>query len=291
MKVRKAVIPAAGLGTRFLPATKAMPKEMLPVIDKPAIQYVVEEVAAAGIRDVLIITGRGKRAIEDHFDRAVELEAALEKKGDRKTAQTLKELENIANIMYVRQHEPLGLGHAILCAEKFCSGEPFAVLLGDDIVVESQVPCIKQLMQEYERLGKPVIAVNRVEGRDVSKYGIVSVEEGVGKAKRILGLVEKPAPEKAPSNMAVIGRYVFTSEIFDYLRRTKPGLNGEIQLADALCAMLEEKNEVYAYEFSGKRYDLGDKADYVIATIMLALKREEIADKVAEALKELSGRN
>ncbi|MEM2963194.1 MAG: UTP--glucose-1-phosphate uridylyltransferase GalU [Candidatus Anstonellales archaeon] len=288
MRIKKAVIPAAGLGTRFLPATKAMPKEMLPVIDKPAIQYVVEEAACSGIRKVLIITGEGKRAIREHFrtanKRVIRL---LEKRGKAEVINDLNGLNKIADIRYAKQSFPRGLGHAISCAKKFVGNEPFAVLLGDDIVVDSEMPCILQLAKEFERMNKPIIAVTAVPFSDVSKYGIVTVE-GEGRVKRIKNLIEKPKHNEAPSNLAVIGRYIFTPDIFDYLKRTKPGLDGEIQLADALSMMISDKKEIYAYEFSGKRYDLGDKADYINATLRLALKRPELREKVIATIRSIS---
>lgn len=291
MKVTKAVIPAAGLGTRFLPATKAQPKEMLPIVDKPTIQYVVEEAAAAGIEDILIITGRNKRAVEDHFDHCVEIEYNLKAKGKERELQMLREISEMADIYYVRQKEPRGLGHAIYCARKFVRDEPFAVLLGDDIV-NSAVPCIRQLMDIHDARGGSVVGVQPVDWTQVHKYGIVSGEEIGENLYRVQGLVEKPSAESAPTNLAVLGRYVITPDIFDILENTPPGAGGEIQLTDALNvqagrAAVQEQTPVWAYIFSGKRFDVGDRLGFVEATIEYALRREDLAEDLSAYLRDL----
>lgn len=291
MKVTKAVIPAAGLGTRFLPATKAQPKEMLPIVDKPTIQYVVEEAVAAGIEDILIITGRNKRAVEDHFDHCVEVENNLQAKGKERELQMLREISEMADIYYVRQKEPRGLGHAIYCARKFVRDEPFAVLLGDDIV-NSSVPCIRQLMDIHDARGGSVVGVQPVDRSQVHKYGIVSGEEIAENLYRVQGLVEKPPAESAPTNLAVLGRYVITPDIFDILEHTSPGAGGEIQLTDALNvqagrAAVQEQTPVWAYIFSGKRFDVGDRLGFVEATIEYALRREDLAEDLSAYLRKL----
>lgn len=291
MKVTKAVIPAAGLGTRFLPATKAQPKEMLPIVDKPTIQYVVEEAAAAGIEDILIITGRNKRAVEDHFDHCVEIEYTLKAKGKERELQMLREISEMADLHYVRQKEPRGLGHAIYCARKFVRDEPFAVLLGDDIV-NSSVPCIRQLMDIHDARGGSVVGVQPVDWTQVHKYGIVSGEEIGENLYRVQGLVEKPSAESAPTNLAVLGRYVITPDIFDILENTPPGAGGEIQLTDALNvqagrAAVQEQTPVWAYIFSGKRFDVGDRLGFVEATIEYALRREDLAEDLSAYLRKL----
>ncbi|MGI6317345.1 MAG: UTP--glucose-1-phosphate uridylyltransferase GalU [Dethiobacteria bacterium] len=291
MKVTKAVIPAAGLGTRFLPATKAQPKEMLPIVDKPTIQYVVEEAVAAGIEDILIITGRNKRAVEDHFDHCVEVENNLQAKGKERELQMLREISEMADIYYVRQKEPRGLGHAIYCARKFVRDEPFAVLLGDDIV-NSAVPCIRQLMDIHDARGGSVVGVQPVDWTQVHKYGIVSGEEIGENLYRVQGLVEKPSAESAPTNLAVLGRYVITPDIFDILENTPPGAGGEIQLTDALNvqagrAAVQEQTPVWAYIFSGKRFDVGDRLGFVEATIEYALRREDLAEDLSAYLRKL----
>ena len=271
MKVRKAIIPAAGLGTRFLPATKAQPKEMLPIVDKPTIQYIIEEAVASGIEEILIVTGRNKKCIEDHFDRSVELELELEKSNKDEMLEMVKEISDIADIHYIRQKEPKGLGHAILCARAFVGDEPFAVLLGDD-VVDSEVPCLKQLMDCYDEYKTSILGVQTVPKDDVNKYGIVDglhIEDRVYKVKN---LVEKPAIEEAPSNVAILGRYIITPQIFNILEETKPGKGGEIQLTDALETLISQE-AMYAYNFEGKRYDVGDKLGFLQATVEFALKR------------------
>lgn len=281
----KAVIPAAGMGTRFLPMTKNSPKEMLPIIDKPAIQYVVEEAARSGIEDMVIVTGRGKEIIENHFDIAYELEHVLGSRNDREKLAEIRHIAEIADVFYVRQKIPLGLGHAIYMARKHVGDEPFAVLLGDDIIV-SEEPCLKQLMRVHQRYGASVIAVQEVAREDVSKYGIVAFEEVDDHLFRIKDVVEKPEADEAPSRLAVMGRYIFSPEIFDCIARTKPGKNNEIQLADALNLLLE-KEEVYGYAFTGTRYDLGDKFDWLRINIEMALQRDEFREKMRELLKKL----
>lgn len=286
MPITKAVIPAAGLGTRFLPATKAQPKEMLPIVDKPTIQYIIEEAAASGITDILIITGRNKRAIEDHFDRSIELEMELERKHKDKLLQEIKDISNIVNIQYIRQQTPKGLGHAVLCAKNFVGNEPFAVLLGDD-VVDSHVPCLKQLMNVYDRYNSSVLGVQQVPWTEVDKYGIVSgevMEDGIHKVKT---LFEKPDREIAPSNVAILGRYIITPDIFPILEHTEPGAGLEIQLTDALKELARHK-AVYAYEFAGCRYDVGDKLGFLKATVEMALKRPDLHGDFADYLRSLN---
>lgn len=285
MHVKKAIIPAAGLGTRFLPATKAQPKEMLPIVDKPTIQYIVEEAINSGIEEILIITGRNKRAIEDHFDRSVELELELEHKGNERLLKQVRDISNLVDIHYVRQKEAKGLGHAIYCARTFVGGEPFAVLLGDD-VVDSEVPCLKQLIDVFDEYGSTVLGVQKVRHEDVSKYGIVDFEEASGRLYKVRNLVEKPPQDKAPSNVAILGRYIITPEIFEILEKTEPGSGGEIQLTDALKE-LGTRQDIYAYNFEGKRYDIGSKLGFLQATVEFALKREDLHDEFKEYLKEL----
>lgn len=284
MRVRKAIIPAAGFGTRFLPATKAQPKEMLPIVDKPTIQYIVEEAVAAGIEDILIITGRSKRAIEDHFDRNLELEHFLESKGKADLQQLVAEIGAV-DIHYIRQKEQLGLGHAIYCARSFVGNEPFAVLLGDDIVYNGK-PCIGQLMDIYSKVGGSVLGVQPVPREWTSRYGIVSPRSGEGKLYEVADLVEKPAPQEAPSELAILGRYIIEPEIFGILRETQPGAGGEIQLTDALRELARRK-PMYAYHFEGKRYDVGDKLGYLEATVEFALKREDLSPAFREYLKRI----
>lgn len=284
MRVRKAIIPAAGFGTRFLPATKAQPKEMLPIVDKPTIQYIVEEAVAAGIEDILIITGRSKRAIEDHFDRNLELEHFLESKGKAELQQLVAEIGAV-DIHYIRQKEQLGLGHAIYCARSFVGNEPFAVLLGDDIVYNG-VPCIGQLMDMYGKVGGSILGVQPVPREWTSRYGIVSPRSGKGKLYEVEDLVEKPDPQEAPSELAILGRYIIEPEIFEILRETQPGAGGEIQLTDALRELARRK-PMYAYHFEGKRYDVGDKLGYLEATVEFALKREDLSPAFREYLKRI----
>ena len=284
LKVRKAVIPAAGLGTRFLPATKAQPKEMLPIVDKPTIQYIIEEAIASGIEDILIVTGRGKRAIEDHFDKSYELEDILRRKGENELLSLVEDISNLANVNYIRQKEPRGLGHAIYCARSFIDNEPFAVLLGDDIV-DSETPCLKQLIDVYNTYNTTVLGVQRVPEEDISKYGIIKCE-GVGdRVYRVDDMVEKPDRENAPSNVAILGRYIITPDIFTHLENAVPGKGGEIQLTDALKKLLESSS-VYAYDFIGKRYDVGNKLGFLEATVEFALKRDDLRDDFSAYLKK-----
>ena len=281
--VRKAVIPAAGLGTRFLPATKATPKEMLPIVDKPTIQYIIEEALHAGIEDILIITGRSKRAIEDHFDRSIELELNLEEHGKLKELEMVRKISDV-RIHYIRQKEPRGLGHAILCAKQFVGEEPFAVLLGDD-VVDSEKPALQQLIDVYDKTGASVLGVQEVPQEKVSAYGIVSSEPtGDARTFTVQDMVEKPAVEEAPSRLAVLGRYVITPEIFPILEETKPGRGDEIQLTDALKVLAKE-HTMYAYNFEGRRYDVGDKQGFLEATVEMALKRPDLHDKFLQYLE------
>lgn len=285
MKVRKAVIPAAGLGTRFLPATKAQPKEMLPIVDKPTIQYIIEEAVASGIEEILIITGRNKRAIEDHFDKSIELEMELKAKHKDELFKVVDDISNLAQIYYIRQKEPKGLGHAINCAKTFVGNEPFAVMLGDD-VVDNDVPCLKQMIDVYNEYKTTILGVQPVAKEDVNKYGIVKgmhIEDGVYKVK---DLVEKPDIDKAPSNIAILGRYIITSRIFDILNNTKPGKGGEIQLTDALKELLTSE-AMYAYNFKGKRYDVGDRLGFLQATVEFALKRDDLKDEFHSYLKKI----
>lgn len=285
MKITKAVIPAAGLGTRFLPATKAQPKEMLPIVDKPTIQYIVEEAVKSGITDILIITGRNKRAIEDHFDRSIELEIELESKGKLDVLQEVRAISEMVNIQYVRQHMPKGLGHAILCAKSFVGNEPFAVLLGDDIV-DSEKPCLAQLMEVYDKYSSSVLGVQKVDESQVNKYGIVDGRHIEDRIYQVKNLVEKPPVDKAPSNIAILGRYIISPAIFEILKNTQPGAGGEIQLTDALRE-LASKEQVLAYEFEGRRYDVGDKLGFLEATVEFAFKKEELGDRFKEYLKDL----
>jgi len=280
-KIRKAIIPAAGLGTRFLPATKAQPKEMLPIVDKPAIQYIVEEAIESGIEEILIITGRNKRAIEDHFDRSVELEIQLKQQGKYDLLGLVEEISKVT-IHYVRQKEAKGLGHAVLCAKQFVGNEPFAVLLGDDIV-DANVPCLKQLIDVYEDYSGTILGVQEVPKAKVSSYGIVNPRPIKHNLWQALDLIEKPTIEEAPSQLAVLGRYIIEPEIFDLLEQTEPGRGGEIQLTDALCRLAAIK-PVYAYNFYGRRYDVGDKQGYLEATVEYALKRPDLRDKFLKYL-------
>ncbi len=286
MKVRKAIIPAAGLGTRFLPATKAQPKEMLPIVDKPTIQYIVEEAIASGIEDIMIVTGRGKRAIEDHFDKSYELEDELKKKGDHDLLNLVKDISNLVNIHYIRQKEPKGLGHAIYCAKAFIGNEPFAVLLGDDIV-DSEVPCLKQMIEVYDKYKLTVIGVQHVPWDDVSKYGIVSCKNIEDRLFKVDDLVEKPDKESAPSDVAILGRYIITPRIFSHLENAVPGKGGEIQLTDALRNLMVEEC-IYAYDFIGNRYDVGNKLGFLKATVEFALKRDDLKDGFGEYLKTIA---
>jgi UTP--glucose-1-phosphate uridylyltransferase len=278
-KVTKAVIPAAGLGTRFLPATKAQPKEMLPLLDKPAIQYVVEEAVRAGLTDIIIITGRGKHAIVDHFDRSFELEHFLEAKGKFEELKQVREISDMATIHYIRQRDPLGLGHAVLAAEGHVGGEPFAVLLGDDLMAESN-PLLQEMLQIHDRYGRSVLAAMEVARDEISLYGCIEPEFVENETlARVRSIVEKPSPEEAPSNLAAIGRYVLTPEIFDCLRATQPGVGGELQLTDAINLLAQEQ-AVYAHVFEGGRFDVGNKLDYLKATIEMAIDREDIGPEL-----------
>jgi UTP--glucose-1-phosphate uridylyltransferase len=283
-KIRKAVIPAAGMGTRFLPATKAQPKEMLPIVDKPTIQYIVEEAISAGIESILIITGRGKRNIEDHFDKSYELESELQRQGKSSLLSMVEDISHLVDVYYVRQKEAKGLGHAIGCARAFIGNEPFAVLLGDDIVV-SEKPAIGQLMDVYEQYGETVLGVQRVAQSEVDKYGIVApaVNSSEYRLHKVADLVEKPAVSEAPSNLAILGRYIITPEVFDIIEHQAPGKNGEIQLTDALRT-LGGLQGMYAYEFEGKRYDVGDKLGFLKATVEFALRRDDLKDSFKEYL-------
>jgi UTP--glucose-1-phosphate uridylyltransferase len=285
MKVRKAVIPAAGLGTRFLPATKAQPKEMLPLLDKPAIQYVVEEAVRAGLTEILIVTGRGKRSIEDHFDRSIELEVFLEQRGKLDELKAVREISEMAEIHYIRQKDPLGLGHAVSVAEAFVGGEPFAVLLGDDIMADSN-PLLADMLEVHERYGRSVLAGFEVSRQEISLYGAITPEFIEDRLARVLSVVEKPDPDDAPSNLAAIGRYILTPEIFDCLRATSPGKGGEIQLTDAIN-LLAQQQAVYAWTFEGGRYDVGNMLDYLKATIELAIDRDDIGIALRSYLADL----
>ncbi|WP_121638824.1 UTP--glucose-1-phosphate uridylyltransferase GalU [Virgibacillus sp. Bac330] len=287
MRVKKAIIPAAGLGTRFLPATKAQPKEMLPIVDKPTIQYIVEEAVDSGIEDIIIISGRGKRAIEDHFDISYELEEKLAASGKTDLLKMVRSISNLANIHYIRQKEPRGLGHAILCAHSFIGEDPFAVLLGDDIV-EAEEPCLKQLMNVYERNETSVVGVQEVPDQEVSKYGIIKplIEEDAHSSIRVVeSLVEKPTLENAPSNLAIMGRYILSPKIFPILKELKPGKDGEIQLTDAIEKLNQIEN-IVSYQFKGKRYDIGGTIGFVKATIDFALHREDLYDDVRKYMEE-----
>ncbi|HDE0388334.1 TPA: UTP--glucose-1-phosphate uridylyltransferase GalU [Staphylococcus aureus] len=284
-KIKKAIIPAAGLGTRFLPATKAMPKEMLPILDKPTIQYIVEEATRAGIEDIIIVTGRHKRAIEDHFDSQKELEMVLKEKGKSELLEKVQYSTELANIFYVRQKEQKGLGHAISSARQFIGNEPFVVLLGDDIV-ESEVPAVKQLIDVYEETGHSVIGVQEVPEADTHRYGIIDPLTKNGRQYEVKKFVEKPAQGTAPSNLAIMGRYVLTPEIFDYLKTQKEGAGNEIQLTDAIERMNND-NQVYAYDFEGERYDVGEKLGFVKTTIEYALKDDSMREELTRFIKEL----
>lgn len=286
-KVRKAIIPAAGLGTRFLPATKAMPKEMLPIVDKPTIQYIVEEAIASGIEDIIIVTGKGKRAIEDHFDNAFELERQLIEKSKTELLEQVRRSSNLANIHYIRQKEPLGLGHAVWCARRFIGDEPFAVLLGDDIV-KAETPCLRQLMDQYEQLGSSVIGIQQVPYGEVHRYGIIDPQERFGRLSKIRDMVEKPARSLAPSNLAIMGRYILTPRIFEILEHQETGAGGEIQLTDAM-RQLGEREGIYAYDFEGKRYDVGEKLGFLLTTLDFALMNPELREPLMLAIEEVIG--
>ncbi len=283
--MRKAIIPAAGLGTRFLPATKAMPKEMLPIVDKPTIQYIVEEAVASGIEDIIIVTGKTKRAIEDHFDNMPELEQNLKEKGKLDLLEKVQYSSNLANIHYIRQKEPKGLGHAVWCARNFIGDEPFAVLLGDDIV-QSETPCLKQLIEQYEQTFSSIIGVQHVPEDETHRYGIVDPLTQEGRRYQVNNFVEKPAKGTAPSNLAIMGRYILTPEIFHFLDKQEVGAGGEIQLTDAI-QQLNQIQRVFAYDFEGQRYDVGEKIGFVKTTVEFALKDEELKQQVLEFLEDL----
>ncbi|GKU77030.1 UTP--glucose-1-phosphate uridylyltransferase [Paenibacillus sp. L3-i20] len=283
MKVRKAIIPAAGLGTRFLPATKAMPKEMLPIVDKPTIQYIVEEAVASGIEDIIIVTGKGKRAIEDHFDNSFELEQNLLEKGKLELLSEVQKSSNMVDIHYIRQKEARGLGHAIWCARKFIGNEPFAVLLGDDIV-QADKPCLKQMIEQYDRYKSSIIGVQSVPMDEVSRYGIVDGKLVQDRLYSVTNLVEKPKREVAPSNIAIMGRYILSASIFDILENQTPGAGGEIQLTDAI-AELNRFEAVYAYDFDGVRYDVGEKLGFIKTQVEFALQRSELKGELLQYLQ------
>ncbi|MCL5266292.1 MAG: UTP--glucose-1-phosphate uridylyltransferase GalU [Chloroflexi bacterium] len=285
MPIKKAVFPAAGLGTRFLPATKAQPKEMLPVVDKPIIQYAVEEAVASGIQEVIIVTGRGKRAIEDHFDISFELEHFLHKKGDDEMLREVREISELATVYYIRQKEPLGLGHAVLTAKPLVGDEPFAVILSDDII-DGEVPCLRQLVDVYERYKCSVLAVEHVPREQTKSYGIIEPRPLDTLLHQVLGVVEKPKPEDAPSDLGIVGRYILTPEIFELLEETPAGKGGEIQLTDAIQRLLL-KQAVYAYEFEGKRYDTGSPLGFLKATVEFALKRPDLGAEFKDYLLKI----
>lgn len=284
-KVRKAVFPAAGLGTRFLPATKASPKEMLPLVDKPLIQYVVEEAVASGIESVIIVTGRGKAAIEDHFDVSFELEQLLEQRGKQGELKAMRAISDMARVSYVRQQEALGLGHAVLQARDLVGNEPFAVMLSDDII-DAETPALRQLLDVHEKYDAPVIGTVEIEGEAISRFGVIAGEEVEPGVFKIDNMVEKPPFAEAPSNLAIIGRYVMTPDIFDHLANTKPGIGGEIQMTDGMRSLLKER-PFYAVRFEGKRYDAGDKFGFLVATVEFALQHEELAPEFREYLRSL----
>lgn len=286
-RVRKAVFPAAGLGTRFLPASKAMPKEMLPVVDKPVIQYAVEEAIASGIEDVIIITGRGKHAIEDHFDYSVELESLLEERGQQGLLSVVRQVADLCRFTYTRQKRALGLGHAVLCARDLVDDEFFAVFLADDLIV-SQTPAIRQLIDVHRSTGASVVAVQRVPRERTASYGVVKVGASDGNVHEVVDMIEKPRPEKAPSNLAVIGRYVLSPRVFELLEETAPGAKGEIQLTDAM-RVLAQQEKLLAIEFEGTRYDTGDKLGFLQATVEVALGREDLGDPLRAWLDEKFG--
>ncbi len=289
-KVRKAVFPAAGLGTRFLPATKAQPKEMLPLVDKPLIQYVIEEAVDSGIESIIIITGRGKSAIEDHFDVSYELENLLSERGKEDLLETVQKVSNLAHISYVRQKKALGLGHAVLMARELVGDEPFAVMLGDDII-HAQTPCLRQMMDVYEEYSAPIVAIEEIPLESISKYGVISGKPVAYKGAKdrlykLDGLVEKPPKEAAPSNLAIIGRYILEPEIFELLASTQAGAGGEIQLTDGLRALLQQQ-QVYGWRFEGKRYDAGDKLGFLMATVEFALRHPDLGSEFRKYLKSL----
>lgn len=284
-KIRKAVFPAAGLGTRFLPATKASPKEMLPLVDKPLIQYGVEEAVASGIEEIIIITGRGKHAIEDHFDVSFELEHNLKAKGKTKLLEEVQRISNLVNFSYVRQKEPLGLGHAVLCAKHLVGDEPFAIILGDDII-DARVPALSQMINVYNKYGASILGIEEVPRDKIQSYGVIKAEKVEDGVHRVMDLVEKPKPKDAPSNLAIIGRYILTPEIFEVLERTRAGKLGELQLTDALKGLLSLQ-QVYGYKIHGSRYDAGDKLGFLKATVEFGLKNHEVGRDFRNYLKRL----
>lgn len=283
MKIKKAVIPVAGLGTRFLPATKTVPKELLPIVDIPAIQYVVQEAVESGITKVIFIMGRGKDSIEDHFDEAPELEQVLEERGQTEMLQTLRRIAEMIEVVSVRQKRPLGLGHAVLCARDLVGDEPFAVLLADDLI-DAQIPCVRQLLKVFEEKKESVVALMKVSQEEVHRYGVIRGQASASRLYAIQDMVEKPAAENAPSQLAIIGRYVLRPEIFPLLEKASPGKGGEIQLTDGLLQLVRER-KVYGYEFVGDRYDVGDKLGFVRATVAYALKRPDLEEKLREYLR------
>lgn len=286
MKITKAIFPVAGLGTRFLPATKAMPKEMLPVVDKPIIQYAVEEALASGIEQLIFVTGSGKTALENHFDRSYELEDTLRKRGKDDLLKTIESLvPTSGTIVYTRQSEPLGLGHAIWCARDIVGDEPFAVLLADDLI-QSEVPVLHQMVKEFDRLRASMVAIFEVPREDTSKYGILEAEPAYNATVRIKSMIEKPQPDEAPSNLAAVGRYIFTPRIFDFLGAHKTGAGGEIQLTDSMVTLLEEQ-PIFGYRFTGTRFDCGDKAGFQMANLAFALEHPEIKDTLKEYVETL----
>ena len=285
MNVRKAIIPAAGLGTRFLPATKAQPKEMLPIVDKPTIQYIIEEAVEAGIQDIIVVTGRNKRSIEDHFDRSIELELELEKGDKQEMLEMVRGISEMANIHYIRQKEPGGLGHAILAAQHFIGDEPFAVLLGDDVVISKQ-PCLGQMLDVFKEYQTSILGVQTVAHEVVNKYGIIAGKQVDERVYKVNDMVEKPSVEEAPSNVAVLGRYIITPEIFRFLETQDVGKGGEIQLTDALKRLAKEQ-AMYAYDFKGHRYDVGSKVGFIQANIEFALRRGELREEMEEYLSRL----
>ena len=284
VQTMKVVIPAAGLGIRFLPATKAQPKEMLPVVDKPAIQYVVEEAVASGMTDIIMITGRGKRAIEDHFDRSYELEHKLRDSGNEEALEEVQRIASMADIFYIRQKEQLGLGHAVLCAKKHIGDEPFAVMLGDDIVVNDH-PCIGQLVDVFEETKSSVVGVERVPKSKVSRYGVIKGKKVRDELYKVDDLVEKPSPKEAPSDLAIIGRYVFNPEIFTYLEKIGPGMGGEYQLTDAMRHLCRKKG-LYGLRFKGRRFDIGSKADWIRATVELSMERPDLSKDLGFSMRK-----
>ena len=287
--VKKAIIPAAGLGTRFLPATKSQPKEMLPIVDKPTLQYIIEEAINSGIEEILIITGRNKKSIEDHFDKSVELELELQQKGKTEMLEMVQEISNMVNIHYIRQKEPKGLGHAIHCAKSFIGDEPCAVLLGDDIV-DSDTPCLKQLIDAYDEYKTSILGVQEVAKEDTNKYGILDCKYIEDRVYKVKDMIEKPNIEEAPSNIAILGRYIITPAIFEILENQAPGKGGEIQLTDALKTLASHE-AIYAYNFEGRRYDVGDKLGFLEATIDFALKRDNLKDGLMNYMQNIVKEN